>query len=289
MDFILTIEIVGQALELVEACFVSIGHILRLSIRNMVFWLTGDLDLCHGSTVGHAHITADASCRLTLGTHDLSRGDMHALTLQDALHAVVVGLLRQNGLILVGLLNQVGGNGVCPGIGIVAMFTAQQTIKIAFATTDDPLQFDAALLLLGGNAGYLVHVHELVAGQIAFILLHNTLCQGVGIGACYLQWRRATLDHQIEVVFHALTRQVIRKLMLLNGIFVTRQVHLVGFRAVSTLRLHLQYQLGALVPEGDVIGIVHGCIHHRKYAVSDLTPGVVTQCSMQLCSSHCRG
>ena len=281
---------VWQTLELEEAGIVSIYNILCLCTENATLWLTDNLDVAQCRTVGHADITADASCRLTLGTHDLGRGYVQALTLQNTLHAVVVGLLCQYFLVLVILLNQVGSHGVSPlGIGIRTVRTAQYTIEVCLTTADPPRQTNAALLLLWGNAGNLVHVHELIDSLIASLLLGHRLRHFGQCAAGNLQWRRAAPDNQVEVIVHTLARQVIRKLVLLNGFGVTRQINLAGFSAVSSLHLHLQYQLGTPVPKGDNIMIVNGCIHHRTYAVLALTPGFVAQRSTQLRISHSNG
>ena len=218
-DYISSSALERQSLELIVAGFVGLCRIEAIGTGNIVGTALHS-DTAQSGTVGHADITVNHTRGFAFARTGQAL-DISTLALPDALHLIVVGLLHQHGLVFEEQLVQVGGNGIGPcSIGIEAVQTAQHTEEVVVATGGLPNQFDAALLLVGCQRGDAVAVLETVVCQVALVNLLHSIDGRVALHIDNRQWRLATAYDEVEGVFHALARNFLRKLILLDDILV---------------------------------------------------------------------
>ena len=152
------------------------------------------------------------------------------------------------------------------------MQTAQHTEEVVVATTGLPYQFDAALLRGSLERGDTVAVLEAVAGQVACLHLADSINSGITLFTTNLQRRLSTNDLQVERVVDTLARQLLRELMLLDGIVVVRQIYNLALYTILTMHIDAQLQLGTMVPDGRAIDATLGALSNGYDSIASDGP-----------------
>ena len=131
------------------------------------------------------------------------------------------------------------------------MFTTQHAVEVIVTARVAPRQFHSALLLLGHKVDNTVVVHELIDDIGSSLLLYQLHLQTVGTVLTEMQWRRAALHNQAEVVIHALARQLQRVLTFVDDGRVTRKVATLSSHNLSGIVLHvyIQQQFSTGIPD----------------------------------------
>ena len=131
------------------------------------------------------------------------------------------------------------------------MFTTQHLVEVIVTARVAPRQFHSTLLLLGHKVDNAVVVHEPIDSIGPCLLLSQPQLQTVGTVLTEMQWRRAALHNQTEVVIHALARQLQRVLAFADGSRVTRKVATLSGNNLSGIVLHvyIQQQFSTGIPD----------------------------------------
>ena len=292
MDVERAFATVFQSFEFKVTFFVCHHRILGVvqGFRRRVPRLDDHRHARHGGTVRHAHVSADHGGRLALPILDLGPHDVQALTLGDALHHVVVGLLHLHILVLPEILLEVVGDGVGPRcLGVAGVNPSQHPVVVALSPRHTPLQRDAALAFLRGEGVEPGEVHEPVARQLILLHFLHLGLERVGIDTVHrrsVDAHRGVVfqDDEVEVILHTFLGEVVFEVMLLQRVLVFRKVHDGGVGGVLPRHVDAQLQARLRVPDDDGVLVIDQ-LDGRRHGLPERNPSLAV-CGEQLLGAH---